>query len=129
VPNKNEEKGAAHKAKPLQMKSALFLSSYRDNGALLAGLAESCKTDNTVSFCVQRVVAAAADILTRMDVSAALSVQNIASLNELSICSLRTKSLGFGIASVLRGTDTFLMREELKIHIQHVCTSLNNTRT
>ena len=62
-----------------------------------------------------------------MDVSAALSVQNIASLNELSICSLRAKSLGFGIASVLCGTDTFLVGEELKIHIQHVCTSLVNT--
>lgn len=58
--------------------------------ALLAVLAESCKTNDTVCLGIQCIVAAASDIHTRMDVCSALPVKNIASLNELAVCPLRT---------------------------------------
>ena len=50
--------------------------------------------------------------------SAALSVKDVAGENKLSVRSLRAEALGLGITSVLGGTDTFLMRVQLKVHCE-----------
>jgi hypothetical protein len=48
-----------------------------------------------------------------MDVSAALSDNNIAGDNTLTIGTLNTKSLGLTVAAVLGGTYTLFMGEKL----------------
>ena len=56
----------------------------------------------------QRVVAADADALTRMDVGAALADQNVAGQNELTVAALDAEALGLGITAVLGRTYAFL---------------------
>jgi hypothetical protein len=75
--------------------------------------------DNSICLCIQSIILAEAYVLTRMDMGSALSVKDVASLNKLSVRSLSAKSLGLGITAVLSGTDTFLMSEELKVHVKH----------
>lgn len=75
------------------------------------------EAEYAVNFGEKGIITANTDILTRMDLGAALSVQNIAGLNVLSVCSLGAKPLGLGISAVLGRTDSLLMREELKIHL------------
>jgi hypothetical protein len=49
-----------------------------------------------------------------MNLGPALSVENIAGLDKLSVCSLGTKSLGIGVTAVLGGAHSFMVCEELK---------------
>ncbi len=100
------------------LSSSLSLFSNND-GDLLAILAKSVEMNNSVCLCIQSIILAEAYVLTRMDMSSTLSVKNVASLNKLSVRSLSAKSLGLGITAVLSGTDTFLMSEELKVHVKH----------
>ena len=51
--------------------------------------------------------------MTRMDMGSALSVQNVAGLDKLSVGSLCAKSLRFGVTAVLCRADTFLMSKYL----------------
>ena len=37
---------------------------------------------------------------------------------ELTVCSLGAEALGLGITAVLRGTDAFLVRVQLKVHCE-----------
>lgn len=56
----------------------------------------------------QGIVAALADILTRMDVSAALADEDVASENELAVGALDAETLGLGIAAIFGGADALL---------------------
>ena len=49
--------------------------------------------------------------------STALLHQNISGQNELTVRTLRTQALGFGITAVLCGTAALLMREKLNIYL------------
>lgn len=57
------------------------------------------------------IIAALANVVARMDLCSALSVQDVASQYELSVRSLGTKALRLGISAVLCGTNTFFMSE------------------
>ena len=50
--------------------------------------------------------------------SASLTNQDVAGQYELTIGTLHTQPLGFGITAVLGGTNTLLMRKELPIPLQ-----------
>ena len=74
------------------------------------------------------IITTASNVNTWVNLCSALSVKNVTSFYKLSVCSFRTKSLGLRITSVLCGTNTFLMCEELKVHFHHFCyTSLKIT--
>lgn len=51
------------------------------------------ETNNTVYQCKQRIIAAASHIHTRMNSGSALSVEDIAGLYKLTVCSFGSKSL------------------------------------
>ena len=46
-------------------------------------------------------------------------VKDISGFHKLAVSSLGTQSLGLGISAVLSRTDSLLMCEHLKVHIQH----------
>jgi hypothetical protein len=50
-----------------------------------------------------------------MDLSSTLTINDVAGLYELTVCSLGTKTLGLRITSVLGGTHSLLMSEKLKV--------------
>ena len=54
-----------------------------------------------------------------MDAGAALTNQNVASLDELTVGALGTKALGLGVTAVLGGAAALLMSEELKTQTNH----------
>ena len=58
------------------------------------------KADLAVDKGEQGVVAAAAHVLARMDVGAALTHQNVAGQHELAVGALYAQALGLGIAAV-----------------------------
>ena len=86
---------------------------------LLAVAADALEADLAVGKGEQRVVAAAAHVLARMDVGAALTHQNVASQHELPVSALGAKALGLGITAVLGGAHTFFMGKELQRNVQH----------
>ena len=57
----------------------------------------------------QGVIAADADALTRMDVGAALTDQDVAGQNKLTVAALDAEALGLGITTVLGRTYAFFM--------------------
>ena len=77
--------------------------------AALAVTAHALKMNAAVDEREQRVVAADADALTRMDVGAALTDQNVASQNVLAVAALHAEALGLGITAVLGRTYAFFM--------------------
>jgi hypothetical protein len=52
-----------------------------------------------------------------MNAGSALSVQDVAGLNELAVSFLGAKSLGIGITTVLGGSHSLFMGKELKVQI------------
>ena len=57
----------------------------------------------------ESIVLADADIRARMDVSAALTNENVASRYNLTVCTLDAEALGLGITTVLGRTYAFFM--------------------
>jgi hypothetical protein len=86
-------------------------------GSSLAELAETLEAKDAVCKCIQSVIAADAYVETGMDVGAALSVKDVAGLNELAVSFLSAKSLGIGITTVLGGSHSLFMGKELKVQI------------
>ena len=86
---------------------------------LLAVLAQALETDNTVSLGKEGIVGADAHVLAGVNVRAALTHQNVAGQNELTVSTLGAKALGLGVTAVLGGAHTFFMGEELQTDIQH----------
>ncbi len=91
-----------------------LLSSRIDANFFLVA-AETLEAYDAVNLCEQRIIAAAANVFTRVDFRPALAVQNGAAGYELAVRALRTKAFRFGVTAVLRGTYPFLRREELEI--------------
>lgn len=88
------------------------------DGHALAVTAEGLKADCAIDKGEQRIIAAFADIDARMDMCAALPDKNVAREDELSICTLGPKTLGFTITAVLRRTDAFFMCHLLHLQIR-----------
>jgi len=89
------------------------------DGAHLAILAHPLELDLAVDLREQRVVAADADVVARMDMRASLANQNVAGQHELTVGALGAQSLGFRITAVFGGAAAFMMGEELETHFQH----------
>ena len=81
--------------------SQLFRKKLLLDAALLAVLAHALKTDGAVHQSKQGVIAALANVLTRHDVGATLTDQDVAGQNELTVCTLGAQTLCCGIAAVL----------------------------
>ena len=86
---------------------------------LLAVLAQTLETDNTVSLGKEGIVGADAHVLAGVNVRAALTHQDVAGQNELTVSTLGAQALGLGITAVLGGAHTFFMSEELQRNVQH----------
>jgi hypothetical protein len=86
------------------LKGYLLLDS-----AALAVTANALEMNAAINQSVQGVIAADADALTRMDVGAALTDQNVAGQNKLTVAALNAEALGLGITAVLGRTYAFLM--------------------
>ena len=89
------------------------------NRDLLTILAQTLETDNTVSLGKEGIVGADTHVLAGVNVRAALTHQNVAGQNELTVSTLGAKALGLGVTAVLGGAHTFFMGEELQTDIQH----------
>lgn len=86
---------------------------------LLAVLAQALETDNTVSLGKEGIVGADAHVLAGVNVRAALTHQDVAGLDELTVGTLGAKALGLGITAVLGGAAALLVGEELKTNTNH----------
>ena len=62
----------------------------RVNGALLAILTLALEADMAVDLCEQSIIAADTDIVTRMNVRASLTNEDVARKDELAVRALRT---------------------------------------
>ena len=87
-----------------------------DRSSLLV-LTNALKAKDPVCQRVQSVITADAYIEAGMDAGAALSVKDVAGLDELAVSFLGAKSLGIGITSVLGGSHSLFMGKELKVQI------------
>ena len=83
------------------------------NANALSAAANGLELDLSVNQSEQGIVGSLAYVVTGMDVSAALSYQNAACSNDLTVCSLYTQSLGFAITAVLGRTNALFVCEEL----------------
>ena len=87
------------------------------NRSSLLVLTYALKAKDPVCQRVQSVISADAYIEAGMDAGPALSVKDVAGLNELAVGFLGAKSLGIGITSVLGGSHSLFMGKELKVQI------------
>ena len=71
----------------------LLYDFSRIDADLLLVAAFAFEADNTVFHCEKRIVSAASDIQTRMDMCSALFNKNIACKNKLTVCTLNAKTL------------------------------------
>ena len=71
------------------------------DSATLAVTAHALKMNMAVNQSEQGIVAADADALTRMDVSAALTHDDVARQNELAVAALDAQALCLGVTAVL----------------------------
>lgn len=97
------------------LKGYLLLDS-----AALAVTANALEMNAAINQSVQGVIAADADALTRMDVGAALTDQDITSQDVLTISALGAKALGLAVTAVLGGTNALFVGEELKTNVHHL---------
>ena len=86
----------------------------------LAILTYSFKFNVAVDKSEKCIILALADIVAGMDVCSALSYKDISRKNELTVRALGAQTLRMAVATVTGGTHSLLMREELKIHLEHL---------
>ena len=89
------------------------------NRNLLPVTAQALEAHHASSRSEQRIITALADVHTGMDVSAALTDQDVAGQNVLTVSPLGPQAFALGITAVLGGTNALLMGEELKTNVHH----------
>ena len=94
-----------------------LLSDLNDRD-LLAILAQTLELDLAGLQSEQGVVAALTHVNTGMDMGAALTNQNVASQNELTVAALHAQTLGLGVTAVTGRTNALLVGEKLQTDIQ-----------
>ena len=87
----------------------LLLSDLLIDRDLLAVLAEMLETNGAVYESEEGIILALADVGARMDLGSALTNENVAGENELTVSTLRAETLGLGIAAVLGGAHSLFM--------------------
>ena len=80
------------------------------------------KAHNAIDRCKERIVLANADVGAGMEMRAALTHENVACEDKLTVRTLRTETLGMAIAAVAGRTNAFFMRKQLQIHLEHIVT-------
>lgn len=83
------------------------------NAYLLSVATNTLKLYLAVNECEQGIIGASAHIVSGMNVSTALSYENVTRKNKLSVSALNAKSLGLGVTSVLCRTHSLFMSEIL----------------
>ena len=96
--------------RPELLKCGLFSGV---DGSLLPILAQTLKAQGAVHLGKQGIVSADAHVGAGMDLSSALSDEDIAGQDELTVCSFSSKTLRLTVAAVLGRTHTFFMSEIL----------------
>jgi len=91
----------------------MFQLLSRVNRNLLSVATYALKLNLAVNKREQSIVRADTYVVSGVNMSSALSYENITSKHELTVCSLNTKSLGLGIATVLGRTHSLFMSEIL----------------
>lgn len=86
---------------------------------LLLVAAQALEAHDAVFLGKQGVILADAHVEAGMDVGAALTHQDVASQNELTIGALRAQTLAFAVAAVAGGAHTFFMSEQLNVYFKH----------
>lgn len=79
------------------------------NANLLAVTANTLKLYSTIHHCEQGVIGTDANACTRMNVRTSLANQNVACLDELTVCTLYAQTLGLRVTAVLGRTRTLFM--------------------
>ena len=87
-----------------------------DRSSLLV-LTYALKAKDAVGQSIQGVITADAYVKAGVNACSALSVKNVAGLNELAVSLLGAKSLSIGITTVLGGSHSLFMGKELKVQI------------
>ena len=91
--------------------------SELEDADLFAVAADTLKFDLAVDEREEGIVRTDSHVFTRVNVGTALTNQNVARENGLSVRSLDAEALGLGIASVFSGTNTFFMCHSL-LHLR-----------
>ena len=76
--------------------------------------ANALETNLTIDQSKQSIIRTTANVFTGMDVSTALTNQNVASQYMLTIGTFYAQTFGLGITAVLGGTYTFFMCKKLQ---------------
>ena len=97
------------------IRQRLFCILYGIYRSLLPVSAETLETERAVNQCKQGIIAALAYVDTGMNPGTALTVDDVAGFDELTVSPLCAKALGLGITAVLCGAHSLFMSEELKI--------------
>ena len=104
LPDSQKENSSSKRAGPRgsgSLRFAVIRKKLLLDAALLAVFTHALETDGTVHQSKQGVIAALANVLTRHDVGATLTNQDVAGQNELTVCTLGAQTLCCGIAAVL----------------------------
>ncbi len=97
----------------------LFGNGCSVDADLFSAADHRLKLNNAVSKCEECIVFAYTNVCAGMDFCTTLTNEDIACENELTVCSLSTKSLGLGISAVLCGTNAFFMCKKLYGYSKH----------
>ena len=103
----------------IQIPRTIYLLLDCVNADALAVTAVTLEANLTVDRCKQCVIRADADIVARMNMCAALTNENVARQNVLTVAALYAKTLCLGITAVLCGTNALLVSEELHADTDH----------
>lgn len=103
------------------MSFSLLCSVYAD---LLAVTANTLKLYSTINGSKQGIIRTDAYACARMNVSTSLANQDVASLNELTVCTLYAQTLGLRITAVLGRTRTLLMCKNCTLIFSMTYTSM-----
>lgn len=117
-------------AEPIQFRQTqkrASKGSFSNNMLLLCGVdadglltqMAGLETDYTIDLGEQSVILADTDVFAGMEVSAALTNQDIPGQHCLTICLLGSKTLAFAVSAVTGGTHSLFMGKKLQIHRKH----------
>jgi len=95
------------------MMSVAIRLLYFVNRNTLAVLTNALETNYAGNLGEQGIVRTSANTYARMDLGAALTNQNVASRNYLTVCTLDTQALSLGVTAVLSRTYALLMSKKL----------------
>lgn len=95
---------------------------YRINADLLTVFAHALEFNLTINQSEQGIIRALANVLTRVDMCAALTDKNVAAKYELAVRTLCAETFCLRITTVLCRTYALFMSEKLNVYFKHLLT-------